>query len=150
VNLELRAVKTDEEWAALHDIRRRVLFAPGRHAYEIEYNPDHPDDRAEDNVPHVLMLDNAPIGVARLDLKGDRAVVRLLAITPEHQGNGFGELMDKMLTEKAWELGVKQMRVNASPDAVGFYEKQGWHQEEWDPEEVVGISTNSVQMVKSL
>lgn len=149
MTLELRAVKTDEEWAAMHDIRRRVLFAPGRHAYEIEYNPDHPDDRAEDNVPHILMLDEKPIGVARLDLKGDRAVVRLVAILPEHQRNGFGEMMDRMLTEKAWELGVKQMRVNAAPDAVGFYEKTGWHEESWDPEELVGIASNCIQMVKA-
>ncbi len=150
MTLELRAVKTDEEWAAMHDIRRRVLFAPGRHGRDIEYDPDHPDDRADENVPHILMLDEKPIGVARLDLKGDHAVVRLVAIAPEHQRNGFGELMDKMLTEKAWELGVKQMRVNAAPDAVGFYEKTGWHRESWDPEELVGIASNCVQMVKSL
>jgi GNAT superfamily N-acetyltransferase len=150
VTLELRAVKTDNEWAAMHDIRRRVLFAPGRHEREIVYDADHPDDRADDNVPHILMLDEKPIGVARLDLKGDRAVVRLVAISPEHQRNGFGELMDRMLTEKAWELGVKQMRVNAAPDAVGFYEKTGWHRESWDPDELVGIASNCVQMTKSL
>ena len=150
MTLELRAVKTDEEWTAMHDIRRRVLFAPGRHATEIVYDAAHPDDRAESNVPHLLMLDEQPIGVARLDLKGDHAVVRLVAILPEHQRNGFGDIMDKMLTEKSWELGVKQMRVNAAPDAVGFYEKTGWHKESWDPEELVGIASNCVQMVKSL
>lgn len=150
MTLELRAVKTDEEWAALHEIRRRVLFAPGRLADDIEYNPDHPDDRADENVPHILMLDEHPIGVARLDLKGNRAVVRLVAITPEYQRNGFGEIMDRMLTEKAWELGVKQMRVNAAPDAVGFYEKAGWRRESWDPEELTGIASDSIQMVKDI
>lgn len=150
MTLELRAVKTDEEWEAMHDIRRRVLFAPGRHEHDIVYDDNHPDDRAEDNVPHILMLDQKAIGVARLDLKGDAAVVRLVAILPEHQRNGFGDLMDRMLTEKAWELGVRQMRVNAAPDAVGFYEKTGWHRESWDPEELVGIASTSVQMVKDI
>lgn len=149
MTLELRAVKTEEEWQAMHDIRRRVLFAPGRQPDGIEYDPNHPDDRVEENVPHLLMLDGEPIGTARLDLKGDRAVVRLVAVLPEHQRNGYGDLMDQMLTEKAWELGVKQMRVNAAPDAVGFYEKTGWHKESWDPEELVGIASNSVQMVKT-
>lgn len=150
MTLELRAVQTDEEWAALHDIRRRVLFAPGRHATAIEYDDNHPDDRLPDNVPHILMLDEQPIGVARLDLKGDYAVVRLVAITPEHQRNGFGDIMDQMLTEKSRQLGVKQMRVNAAPDAVGFYEKTGWHKQSWDPEELVGIASHCVQMVKTL
>lgn len=149
MTLELRAVQSDDEWAAMHDIRRRVLFAPGRHATEIAYDDNHPDDRAPENVPHILMLDEQAIGTARLDLKGDYAVVRLVAISPEHQRNGFGEIMDRMLTEKCWELGVKQMRVNAAPDAVGFYEKTGWHKESWDPEELVGIASNCVQMVKT-
>ena len=44
---------------------------------------------------------------------------------------------------------LKQMRVNAAPDAVGFYEKTGWHEESWDPEELVGIASNCIQMVKT-
>lgn len=150
MTLELRAVETDAEWAAMHDIRRRVLFAPRRHRMKIDYDENHPDDRAENNVPHVLMLDEAPIGVARLDLKGDHAVVRLVAIEPGRQGQGFGAMMDKMLTEKAWQLGVKQLRVNAAPDAVGFYEKAGWRLETWDADELAGIASDCVQMVKDL
>lgn len=150
MTLELRAVTTDEEWAAMHDIRRRVLFAPGRHAPDIVYDENHPDDRADGHVPHILMLDETPIGVARLDMKGDYAMVRLVAVEPEEQGRGYGSLMDKMLTEKAWELGVKQLRVNAAPDAVGFYEKSGWRRESWDPEELQGIAADCVQMVKDL
>ena len=150
MTLELRAVTTDEEWAAMHDIRRRVLFAPGRHASDIVYDENHPDDRAENHVPHILMLDEQPVGVARLDMKGDYAVVRLVAVEPDQQGQGYGSLMDKMLTEKAWELGVKQLRVNAAPDADGFYEKSGWRRESWDSEELQGIAANCVQMVKDL
>lgn len=150
MTLELRAVTTDDEWAAMHDIRRRVLFAPRRHRMEIDYDENHPDDRAEGNVPHILMLDEKPIGVARLDLRGQAAMVRLVAIEPDEQGRGYGSLMERMLTEKAWELGVKQLRVNAAPDAVGFYEKSGWRAESWDPDELVGLAADAVQMVKDL
>lgn len=149
MTLELRVVETDDEWAAMHDIRRRVLFAPDRHA-NVTYDDNHPDDHAEGNVPHILMLDEQPIGILRLDLKGDHAMVRLVAIAPEHQRNGYGELMEKMLAEKAWQLGIKQLRLNSAPDAVGFYEKTGWRKETWDPEELVGIASNCVQMVKDL
>jgi GNAT superfamily N-acetyltransferase len=148
--LELRPVQTDEEWAAMHDIRRATLFAPGRSKVDVVYDDNHPDDRAEGHVPHLLMLDEEPIGMARLDLKGDIAIVRLVAIVAARRRQGFGELMDKMLTEKAWELGVRQLRVNAAPDAVGFYEKTGWRREVWDKEELVGIASTCVQMVKDL
>jgi GNAT superfamily N-acetyltransferase len=134
----------------MHDLRRRVLFAPGRHASDVEYDDNHPDDRAENNVPHILMLDERPIGVARIDVKADVAIVRLVAIDPAAQGQGHGRMMDRMLTEKAWELGIRQLRVNAAPDAVGFYEKTGWRREAWDQDELVGIASNCVQMVKDL
>lgn len=150
MSLELRAVETEAEWAALHDLRRRVLFAPGRHRIEIEYDAKHPDDRADNHIPHVLVLDDKVIGVARLDYRTDAAVVRLVAIEPELQKQGYGLLMDQMLTEKAWEVGAKQLYVNAAPDAVGFYEKAGWHKQEWDPDELVGIASDCVQMVKPL
>lgn len=149
MTLELRVVQTDDEWAAMHDIRRRVLFTPGRHG-NVTYDDNHPDDRAEGNIPHILMLDEAPIGILRLDVKGDYGMIRLVAIAPEHQRNGYGELMEKMLTEKAWGLGLKQLRLNSAPDAVGFYEKTGWRKETWDPEELVGIASDCVQMVKDL
>lgn len=150
MTLELRAVTTENEWAAMHDIRRRVLFAPGRHRIDIEYNDQHPDDRAEGHVPHILMLDEQPIGVARLDMRGAVAVIRLVAVEPAEQRKGHGQLMDRMLAEKAWGLGVKQLHVNAAPTAVGFYEKCGWRRESWDPDELIGIAGDCVQMVKDL
>ena len=148
MGLELRAVQTDEEWAALHDIRRAVLFTPERHPKG--YDENQPDDRVEGNVPHVLMLDETPIGTARLDLRGDLAIVRIVAILPAYQRGGHGRLMEQMLTEKARELGARQLRVNPAADAVGFYEKCGWHEESWDPEELVGVAIPCVQMVKDL
>jgi len=150
VTLELRVVQSDEEWAAMHDIRRKVLFAPGRQVRDIDYDENHPDDRAEGNVPHILMLDQDAVGIARLDIRGDRATVRLVAVADAHQRKGYGKLIDQMLTEKSWGLGVRQLRVNAAPDAVGFYEKTGWRAESWDPDELIGIARDCVQMVKDL
>lgn len=150
MSLELRAVETDSDWSAMHDLRRRVLFAPGRHAVDIEYDSNHPDDRAENQVPHVLVLDGRVIGVARLDVRPDHGVVRLVAIEPDLQGQGYGRMMDAMLTEKGFELGLRELRVNAAPDAVGFYEGCGWQRNSWAPDELTGIAADCVQMTKPL
>jgi N-acetylglutamate synthase-like GNAT family acetyltransferase len=150
MTLELRAVETEPEWAAMHDLRRRVLFAPGRHKIDVEYDANHPDDRAQNQVPHVLVLDGRVIGVARLDVRPDHGVVRLVAIEPDLQGQGYGRLMDAMLTEKGLELGLRELRVNAAPDAVGFYEECGWQRDSWSPEELTGIAADCVQMTKPL
>ncbi|WP_245497540.1 GNAT family N-acetyltransferase [Rhizobium ruizarguesonis] len=79
-------VSADEHWNAYHDIRRAVLFeARGL----IGYDASHPDDRRDGYFPLLLLLENTPVGAARLDLMDDAAAcVRTVAIRTECQGKG--------------------------------------------------------------
>lgn len=84
-------VSADEHWNAYHDIRRAVLFeARGL----IGYDANHPDDRRDGHFPLLLLLENTPVGAARLDLMDDAAAwVRTVAIRAECQGKGYGRLL---------------------------------------------------------
>ena len=53
MSYELRAVMTPNDWRAMHEIRQKVLFAPGRHS--ISYDENHPDDRADGNTPFLCL-----------------------------------------------------------------------------------------------
>ncbi|WP_245510019.1 GNAT family N-acetyltransferase [Rhizobium leguminosarum] len=79
-------VFADEHWNAYHDIRRAVLFeARGL----IGYDANHPDDRRDGHFPLLLLLENTPVGAARLDLMSEQtAWVRTVAIRAECQGKG--------------------------------------------------------------
>ncbi|MBB4327649.1 hypothetical protein [Rhizobium leguminosarum] len=79
-------VFADEHWNAYHDIRRAVLFeARGL----IGYDANHPDDRRDGHFPLLLLLENTPVGAARLDLMSEQtAWVRTVAIRAERQGKG--------------------------------------------------------------
>jgi N-acetylglutamate synthase-like GNAT family acetyltransferase len=145
---ELKRVETAEDWRQLHAIRRAVLFPPGRHKFE--YNENHPDDRVEGNVPYLLLLDGAPIGVVRLDKRGSLGVVRLVAIRSERQREGHGRIMSDLIDAEALRLGITELRVNAAADAVGYYEKTGWTRGSWDPTELTGVAASCVQMTKVL
>jgi GNAT superfamily N-acetyltransferase len=145
----LTPVATAADWQALHDLRRATLFAPGRHP-GIVYDDNHPDDHAPDHVPYLLVADGAPIGMVRLDFRGTTAVVRLVAITPNLQRQGHGSVLDRLVAETARARGVSMLVVNSAPDAVGFYEKLGWHRQVWDAEELAGIAADCVQMRKPL
>jgi GNAT superfamily N-acetyltransferase len=144
----LKKVETAEDWRELHAIRRAVLFPPGRHQFE--YNEHHPDDRAEGNVPYLLLLDGAPIGVVRLDQRGSLGVVRLVAIRSERQREGHGRMLSDLIDGEALRLGITELRVNAAAEAVGYYEKTGWAQGSWDPTELTGVAETCVQMTKLL
>jgi N-acetylglutamate synthase-like GNAT family acetyltransferase len=132
----------------MHDIRRGVLFTPERHS--IDYDENHPDDRAEQNVPFLLLLDSRPIGVVRLDLRGAIAIVRLVAVIASEQRRGHGRKLNTLIEAECRRRGVTTLRVNAAPDAVGYYEKMGWQRAAWDSNELVGLAADCIQMIKRL
>ncbi|MGO6733034.1 GNAT family N-acetyltransferase [Rhizobium ruizarguesonis] len=117
-------VSADEHWNAYHDIRRAVLFeARGL----IGYDASHPDDRRDGYFPLLLLLENTPVGAARLDLMDDAAAcVRTVAIRAECQGKGYGRMLMTGLEKFASQHGVERLVVNAARDAVGFYGALGW------------------------
>ncbi len=144
----LKRVATPDDWASLHAIRRAELIHPGRHA--VAYDENHPDDRAASHLPFLLLDEERVVGTARLDLRGESAVVRLVAITAAEQRRGHGRALSDLIDAEARRRGVRTLLVNAAPDAVGFYEKTGWHPVEWDKAERKGLAADAVQMMKVL
>ena len=151
MSYELRKVVTPEQWRAMHDIRRATLFAPSRHDESIVYDENHADDRDPANQCFLLLLDGRPIGVARLDRRGDdEGVVRLVAIAPDQQRRGHGRAMGELVDAAARSRGMHKLLINAHESAVGFYERTGWRAQSWDPGELSGIATHCVQMSKAI
>lgn len=142
----LRPVHSPADWRHLHGIRRAVLFNPERHS--VAYDDNHPADRAPGNQPFLLLYDHRPIGVARLDIRGDTAILRLVAINEEEQGRGHGRKLNALIEAAARRQKVTELRVNAAPDAVGYYEEMGWRRASWDTRELVGFARDCVQMTK--
>lgn len=148
MNHALRRVTTPYDWAAMHAIRRAELIHPGRHA--VAYDENHPDDRAAGNIPFLLLHRDRPIGVVRLDVRGDRGIVRLVAVIAPEQRRGHGRALSDLVDAEARRHGVTTLLVNAAADAVGFYEKTGWQRVAWDPAERKGLAADAVQMTKVL
>lgn len=146
MSYELRAVITPDDWRVMHDIRQKVLFVPDRHS--ISYDENHPDDRASGNTPFLLFENEEPVGVARLDQRGEIGIVRLVAIVQYKQRKGHGRRLSNLIEAEAKRRGVRILHVNAAPDAVGFYLKTGWSEKLWDQAELVGLAQKAVQMEK--
>lgn len=123
--IEVVLVSTDQEWMSYHSIRRQVLFeARGRGE---AYDENHPDDRHEGNYPLLLLADERPVGTARLDSHPEEwGTVRLVAILPDYQRQGFGSALMAGLEKHAILKGLRRLQVSSAPDAVGFYQRLGW------------------------
>jgi GNAT superfamily N-acetyltransferase len=84
----------------------------------------------------------------RLDDRGEAGIVRLVGIMTAEQRRGHGRALDALISDEARRRGIRQLALNAAPDAVGFYEKTGWRRTVWDADELAGMAQGCVQMVK--
>ena len=151
MSYELRPVTTAQDRAAMHAIRRATLFTPDRPGGIVVYDENHPHDLDPANQCFLLVLEGTPIGVVRLDPRGEReGVVRLVAILPELQGQGHGRALSDLVDTEARRRGMQKLSLNARQSAVGYYERMGWTPEVWDAAELAGIAAHCTQMSKRL
>src|SRR5262245_5317187 len=121
---ELRTPSSPEEWQAYHSIRRKVLFE-NRGRFGI-YDENHPDEHRIGNHPLLLMMDGEAIGVIRIDINGNYAVFRRVAIREDLQRAGHGRLLLTLAEAFAQERGCLHILSDVAPDAAGFYERCGY------------------------
>jgi GNAT superfamily N-acetyltransferase len=121
----LRSPATEQEWASFHRIRRSVLFE--KRGLIGVYDPNHPDDRKRTNHPMLLLLDSRHVGVVRIDLAGDTAYLRRVAIDEPWQRQGLGRELIRLAESFAIEHGARRMESSVASDAVGFYDKCGYN-----------------------
>jgi len=137
----LRPPASPDDWEVYHRIRRDVLLEAQKYALE------HPDDHAPGHHPLLLCLDDQPIGSIRVDItEAGEAGLRLVAIDPALQRRGCGRILLQLAENFARERGCSRAVLYATPDAVGFYTKAGYAEEDWDDVYISGI----VQMTKPL
>jgi GNAT superfamily N-acetyltransferase len=130
-----------EEWAAYHEIRRRVAFEAG------EALDDDADEHAEGHFPLLLKHGAVPIGTIRIDsLTNGNAALRLVAIDPARQGKGHGRALLREAEGFARAIGCARAVVYATPEAAGFYAAAGYAEDDFDDNYFGGI----VQMAKPL
>ncbi len=120
---ELRAPQTDEEWRVYHDIRERVLWtARGR----IGYDRNHPDEHVPGHYPFLYVTDGTPLGVVRVDIDGDTATFRRVAILETEQRRGHGRQLLLLAEAFVRSQGAALIRSSVDVSALGFYEKAGY------------------------
>jgi len=121
---ELRRPASDAEWASYHEIRQHVLFE--RRGRGAEYDPRHPDEAKPGNHPLLLLHDDVPLGVVRVDVDGDRAIFRRVAIREDAQRLGHGRAMLEAAEAFARGQGCVRVESHVDLDAVPFYLRCGF------------------------
>jgi GNAT superfamily N-acetyltransferase len=137
---------TANEWQAYHRIRREVLFE-ARGQFGV-YDANHPDDRAPDHHPKLLLHYGDPVGVVRVDVAGPVAALRRVAIRAVAQRQGHGRTLLGLVQRFAQGSGCTQLVSCVASDAAAFYEGFGFVVAEQTATERCG--SGSVFMTKEI
>src|SRR5215203_3780744 len=121
---ELRAAGSEEEWRALHAIRRKVLFE-NRGKFDT-YIENHPDDFKPNHHPLILLYKGDVIGVIRVEVCENVAWFRRVAISEGLQRLGHGRVLLRLAEAFTKSKGCTEVRSNAAVEAIGFYEHCGY------------------------
>jgi GNAT superfamily N-acetyltransferase len=121
---ELRAPATDDDWAAYHTIRRRVLFE--LRGIGATYDANHPDEHRPDHHPLLLWVGDAPAGVIRIDVADAVATFRRVAIRDDLQRRGYGRRLLNAAERFAREHGCTRVEASVDAGAIAFYEQCGY------------------------
>ena len=117
--IEIRPPKTKEELDSYYNLRYELLRKPWNQPKGSE------KDELEDKSFHMAAFDQDKIvGVGRLHKNTDEeGQIRLVAVHEDYRNNGIGKAIMNKLHQKAKELKLKKIMLNARKNAIGFYKK---------------------------
>jgi GNAT superfamily N-acetyltransferase len=89
------------------------------------------------------------VAYAQLDIPA--GLLEAVYVAPEFTGHGLGRQLMDLLEEKARAAGLKSLRLRASLNAVGFYERLGWQAGRRESHQLPGgVAFDIVHMTKPL
>lgn len=122
--LEVRQVRTPDEFAAVVELRRRVF------GLEQGIGGSRFDDPEDARSIHALaVVPEGAVGTGRLTLNANpdgEAQVTWVATLPEYRGRGIGTAVMRFLLERADEAGASMVALNAQTHALNFYRQLGF------------------------
>jgi GNAT superfamily N-acetyltransferase len=125
--VRLRAARVDEA-AMLSELALRSKAHWGYSAEFIEACREeltvHPGEINAGRVT-VAELDGVVVGMYLIGGAPPLGEIEDFFVEPAHIGTGLGGLMFRALRAAATEAGFTHLRVDADPNAAGFYERQG-------------------------
>lgn len=122
--MTISAPVTGQDFEKYYRLRYDVLRRPWRQPPGSERVPD------DSTATHAMLLDDDQnvIGVCRLHrASAAEAQIRFMAIRPDKQGQGLGNLLLNYLENIARQWGVTSITLQARENAVNFYCRNGYN-----------------------
>lgn len=84
------------------------------------------DNLDNDAVHVVVYVDHSPVATGRMIFDGKNYYIGRVAVLKEERRKKYGDFVVRMLADKAFMMGAKEIYINSQESVVGFYEKIGF------------------------
>ena len=144
---EFEVLRAEAEWQRAGAYSVRIEGMNRQHHISLR---DEFDEHDGEGTKYIVLLDDGyPVATCRF-FEVDRETVLLgrVVVLPEYRGLGLGRRVVEEAETWARELGYVTVAIDARVEAVGFYEKLGYAQDE---EEIVRSGTfDCIKMSKKV
>lgn len=120
---DCRSPKTAQEFEQYYQLRWQILRKPWQQPLGSE------QDEFEQDSIHLMITDenSQVIAVGRLEKNSQfSGQIRYMAVHPDKQGQGIGKKLINALENRAQQLGIVELILNAREQAVDFYQSLGY------------------------
>lgn len=118
----LKQPETQKEFEDMFDLRWRLLRKPWNQPKGSEK-----DDRENDSVNFIAVLDNKIIGTIRFQInENNEGQLRYLAVDDEYQRRGIATKLIREAESFAISKGISSLSLNGRKTAVKLFEKLGY------------------------
>lgn len=85
------------------------------------------DDLDPVGIHMLAVVDDTPVGTARLLLYGDIGKIGRICVLANHRGTGLGaQIVEAAMAHLRTLPGIRRAKLGAQDHAIGFYEKLGF------------------------
>ncbi len=132
-NVEIQEVKTKKDWKVFHSIVKAEIFDKFRP--EVKYNPEHESFYTPESTSFIFSKNGESLASGRIEKDKNnpkRGFLWNFAVREKYQKRGIGSSVLKLLEDEAPKLKIEEIVFNANPQAVSFYEKNGYQVDFWE------------------
>ncbi len=144
---QYQIIRAEEEWqrAGAYSVRVQGM----NRQYHISLREEF-DEYDNDGTKYIVLLDDEyPVATCRFyECSLDSVVLGRVVVLPEYRGNHLGRTVVEAAEQWIAELGYKEIIIDSRIEAVQFYEKLGYAQD--DDEVIKSGNFDCVRMRKCL
>ena len=126
---QYQIMRAEEEWqrAGAYSVRVQGM----NRQYHISLREEF-DEHDKDGTKYIVLLDDGfPVATCRFyECSADSVILGRVVVLPEYRGKGLGRKVAAEAEQWIAELGYKEINIDSRIEAVQFYEKLGYDQDD--------------------